>query len=65
MNAAKQIANRMIEELPDEMVGNVISYLAFIRSERQNQVFRDLERAALTSTEFWDNAIDDEVWNNA
>ena len=65
MSAAKQIASRMLEELPDEMVANVISYIAFIQNEKKNKVFMELAEASLSSTNFWDNPIDDEVWNNA
>jgi len=65
MSAAKQIASRMLEELPDEMVANVISYIAFIQNEKKNKIFTELAEASLSSTDFWDNPIDDEVWNNA
>jgi hypothetical protein len=27
--------------------------------------FADLAHAASSSTEFWDNPLDDEIWNNA
>ena len=65
MNAVKEIANRMIDELPDEMMPDVISYLIFIKSEIKNRVFKDMAEASLSSADFWDNDIDDEVWNNA
>ena len=65
MSAARQILNRMIDELPEEMMPNVISYVSFIKNEKKNQVFKDLEEASVTSMNFWDNPIDDEVWNNA
>lgn len=28
-------------------------------------MFKDLEKASNNSIEFWDNDIDDELWNNA
>jgi len=61
----RQILNRMVKELPDEMITNVISYIAFVKNESKNQFFRDLEDASQSSMGFWDNPIDDEVWNNA
>ncbi len=27
--------------------------------------FNDLEKASETSTDFWNNPVDDEIWNNA
>lgn len=65
MSAAKQILTRMIDELPDEMATNVISYIAFVKNENNNQIFADLETASQSSMGFWDNPIDDEVWNDA
>jgi hypothetical protein len=32
---------------------------------QQGDEFADLVRAASSSTEFWDNPIDDAEWNNA
>ena len=64
MNAARRIIERMLDELPDEMMENVILYIAFIQSEKRTQVFKELEHASLSSTDFWDNPIDDEVWND-
>ena len=39
MSAARQIATRMIDELPEEMIVSVISYIAFIRKENAAQIF--------------------------
>jgi len=63
MNAARQIANRMLDELPDEMLINVISYIAFINKEKRSEVFKDMADASFSSIGFWNNQIDDEVWN--
>ena len=65
MSTARQILNRMIDDLPEEMMTNVISYISFIKNEKKNQVFKDLEAASISSMNFWDNPTDDEVWNNA
>ena len=64
MNTARQIVDRMLDELPDEMMINIISYISFIKNEKKNQVIKDLEQASLSSADFWDNPIDDEVWND-
>jgi len=65
MNATRQIASRMLDELSDEMVSHVISYIHSIKRDDQNEVFKELANASMSSTDFWDNPIDDEVWNNA
>jgi hypothetical protein len=64
MSAARLIINRMIEELPDEMLSEIISYIAFIQKNKKESVFRELEQASASSMEFWDNSVDDEVWND-
>lgn len=64
MNTAKQILYRLIEEIPDEQVSEIIDFISFLKSKKDKEVFKDLESAAQTSTDFWNNEIDDEVWNN-
>lgn len=32
---------------------------------KQEDAFADLAQAAKSSTDFWDNPLDDEDWNNA
>ncbi len=39
-----------------------LRYLDRFRSRRE---FADLEHAASTGLDFWDNPIDDETWNHA
>jgi hypothetical protein len=65
MSAAKQILSNMIVDLPEDIVPEIITYVAFIQRFKKNSVFKDLEQASASSMDFWDNPIDDEVWNNA
>lgn len=37
-------------------------YLAHVRHVQKRE-FGDLEFAAATSTDFWENTIDDKIWN--
>jgi hypothetical protein len=46
------------------MMPEVITYIAFVKSARKNDIFNELEKASASSMGFWDNPIDDEVWNN-
>ena len=64
MNAARQIVDNLLDDLPNEMMENIISYIVFIKNNNKNQIFKDLEQASSSSTDFWNNPIDDEVWNN-
>lgn len=64
MNTARQIAVRMLDEVPDDMLSDVINYIAFINSKKNSKLFEELEDASLSSIDFWNNHVDDEVWNN-
>jgi len=60
MNTTRQIVDRLLDDLPNEMIENVVSYIAFIKKIDKNQIFKELEQASSSSTGFWDNPIDDE-----
>jgi len=64
MSAARLIINRMIDELPDDMLSEIINYIAFVQKNKKDLIFKELEQASDSSMDFWDNSIDDEVWNN-
>ena len=64
MSAARLIINRMIDELPDDMLSEIINYIAFVQKTKKELIFKELEQTSVSSMDFWDNAIDDEVWND-
>jgi len=64
MSAARLIINRMIDELPDDMLSEIINYIAFVQKTKKDLIFKELEQASVSSMDFWDNPIDEEVWNN-
>lgn len=64
MSAAKLILNRMIDELPDDILPDVITYISYIQKTKKDILFKELEQASTSSIDFWNNPIDDEVWNN-
>jgi hypothetical protein len=54
----------MVDELPEDMMPEVITYIAFVKSARKNDIISELEKASASSMDFWNSPIDDEVWNN-
>ena len=64
MSAARLILNRMIDELPDDMLSEIITYIVFVQKTKKELIFKELEQASVSSMDFWANSIDDEVWNN-
>jgi hypothetical protein len=65
MNTARQLLFRLIDEIPDETLPVLIDYVAFMKSRKDNYIiYKELEEASVSSIGFWNNSIDDEVWNN-
>jgi len=64
MSAVKQVIYDLLDSIPEPQLMEVADFIAFIKKKNVNQAFNDLELASASSIDFWDNTIDDEVWNN-
>jgi len=68
MNIKKQILFKLIEEIPECDAEEVEDFIKYLNSKREKklgkEIFKDLEQASESSLNFWNNNIDDEVWNN-
>lgn len=64
MSAAKKILYKLIEEIPENQLPEIIDFISFLKSKKDNEFFKDLTLVSESSAEFWYNDIDDEVWNN-
>lgn len=64
MNAGKSILIKLIDEIPESQIPEVIDFIMFLKIKKDKQIFKDLIYASESSIDFWDNDIDDEVWNN-
>lgn len=64
MNTRKNILIKLINEIPESQIQEVIDFVMFLKSKEDKQIFRDLIYASESSIDFWNNDIDDEVWNN-
>ncbi|MCL2420712.1 MAG: DUF2281 domain-containing protein [Defluviitaleaceae bacterium] len=65
MPVAKQKIYSLLETVPDSQLKEIVSFIMFIKMRDESGLFKDLEALSVSSTGFWDNEIDDEVWNNA
>ena len=61
---AKQSVHNLIETLPTSLLLEVAHFILFIKKREENGLYRDLEALSVSSTDFWNNDIDDEVWND-
>lgn len=64
VGTGKSILLKLIDEIPESQIREVIDFILFLKNKQDNQVFKDLLSASESSIDFWDNDIDDEVWNN-
>ena len=64
MNVAKQILLKLIDEIPENQIHEVIDFIGYLKMKNERYMFKELEDASKSSMDFWDNDIDDEVWNN-
>ena len=61
---AKQTIFSLIDTLPTSQLSEVASFIMFIKMRDENRLHKDFEALSMSSTDFWDNEIDDEVWND-
>ena len=64
MSIGRKKLLELIEEMPDKEIVEVIDFVGYLKSKREKEAIRDLEKASESSIGFWNNSIDDEVWNN-
>jgi len=65
MQAVKQEIYTLVESLPDSQLTEIANFILFVKMRDKSKRYKDLEALSVSSTEFWNNEIDDEVWNNA
>jgi len=61
---AKQNVHNLIESLPTALLHEVTLLIELIKLRDEQKQFKALEAASVSSMSFWDNEIDDEVWND-
>jgi len=65
MESSKKELLKLIDEIPENQIFEVIDFIGYLKMKRQRELFKDLESASESSIDFWNNDIDDEVWNDA
>lgn len=65
MNSAKQILINLINEIPEINIPEVIDFIGYLKVKNEMDTFKELENASNSSLDFWNNDLDDEVWNDA
>nr|WP_059103175.1 DUF2281 domain-containing protein [Shouchella shacheensis] len=64
MNTAKDRLLKIIDEIPEQEVDKILDFAEYLKAKRDKKISQDLTKASESSLSFWDNDIDDEVWND-
>ncbi len=64
MDTAKKILLKLIDEIPENQIHEVIDFIGYLKIKNERDMFKELEEASKSSMDFWNNDIDDEVWKN-
>lgn len=64
MNTAKDRLLKILDEIPEQEVDKILDFAEYLKNKRVKSVTEDLTKVSESSLDFWDNDIDDEVWNN-
>ena len=65
MQAVKQEIYTLVESLLDSQLTEIANFILFVKMRDESKKYKDLEALSVSNTEFWNNEVDDEVWNNA
>jgi hypothetical protein len=65
MNAIRKRLIELISDIPENELGEVFDFIEFLKMKKQKNDFKDLLVASESSLDFWDNEIDDQVWNES
>ncbi len=64
MNTAKERLLKIIDEIPEQEVDKILDFAEYLKIKREKRLSKELTKASESSLDFWDNDIDDEVWND-
>ncbi|GGP08629.1 DUF2281 domain-containing protein [Oceanobacillus neutriphilus] len=64
MNTAKERLLKIINEIPEQEVDKILDFAEFLKAKSDKIVSEGLTKAYESSLGFWNNSIDDEVWND-
>lgn len=64
MESPKKVLRKLIETIPDNEAIDVIDFIGYLTLKREKRLSNDLLSSSESTLEFWDNEIDNEVWDN-
>lgn len=63
MNTVRERLLKIINETSESELEKVLDFAEFIKDKEEKKT-KDFTKASECSLDFWDNDVDDEVWND-
>lgn len=54
-----------VRKIPQKDLEEIADFIGYLKMKRENQMLTEMTKVSESSLDFWDNEIDDEVWNDA
>jgi hypothetical protein len=64
MNTAREYLHQLIDQITDKEIPEAIDFIEYLKMKKSKEEFKDIQDASESSMGFWNNDIDDEVWND-
>jgi len=63
MRTTKENLKLLIDKISENEAKEVLDFIGYLSMKRRGEKFKDLKLASETSLKFWNNDIDDKVWD--
>lgn len=64
MSSNREQLIKLINEVPESDITKILDFAEYIRDKQHKKMYEDLTKVSESSLDFWNNNIDDEVWND-
>ena len=64
MNTARERLIKIINEISENELAKVLDFAEYIKDKEEKKTYKDFTKASESSLDFWNNDVDDEVWND-
>jgi hypothetical protein len=65
MSISKETIYRLIANIPQQELEEVADFIRYLKMKHENKLTKELSQASESSLDFWNNDMDDEIWNDA
>ncbi|GIO43069.1 hypothetical protein J41TS4_28270 [Paenibacillus apis] len=63
MSVNREDLKELIDGIHDQDAEEVYDFIKYLQMKREQKELKEPERISETSMDFWNNPVDDEVWN--